>query len=460
MNEQFSRKDLITATLLSFKITTYDFEEIQGTNVTLYKFRPKLGVRVSKIRNLKDEFASVLGVPSVRIIAPMDDGCVGIEVPNKQREIIPVSDIFNSWTFQNTDMELPCAIGRTVTNEVFVADLAEMPHLLVAGATGQGKSVGLNVLIMSLLHKKSPDELKLVLIDPKKVELNLYDKLENSYLACPVITETEEAERKLEAICTLMDERYELLSSTGVRNIREYNALSIVEPMPYIVTVIDEYGDLILTADTKIERTICRIAQKARAVGIHMIIATQRPDTKIVTGNIKANFPTRIAFRTTTGIDSRVVIDQNGAEKLLGKGDMIFFEGNGTTRMQCAYASADDVVSTCNAINDKYAEYDNKEVIKEPEIEQVLHIVRLNEPIHPFTKVAALVVADQIDVTETFVKCNAHLDFLQARKAFHQLIQLGILEGVDSPAYVPRSGRHRVLMHNKEEIERLIDKFS
>lgn len=460
MNEQFSRKELINALLLSFQITYYDFQEVKGATVTLYKFRPKIGNRVAKIRNLKDELASALGVPSVRIIAPMDDGSVGIEVPNTEREVIPASDIFNSWIFQNTDAELPCAIGRTVTNEVFVADLAEMPHLLVAGATGQGKSVGLNVLIMSLLQKKSPDEMKLVLIDPKKVEFSLYSKLQNSYLACPVITETEEAERKLEAICRLMDERYELLSSAGVRNIKEYNALSIVEPMPYIVTIIDEYGDLIMTADTKIERTICRIAQKARAVGIHLIIATQRPDTKIVTGNIKANFPTRIAFRTTTGIDSRVVLDQVGAEKLSGKGDMIFFNGNGTTRMQCAYASVEDVVSTCEAIKVKYSDYKNNPVIKEPEVEKTIHIVRLTAPIHRFTKVAALVVADQTEVTETWVRCHTHMDFVEARRVFNQLIQLGILEGADSPNYVPRSGVHRVLMHNKDEISSLIAKYS
>lgn len=459
MNEQQNRNEIIKAVLLSFKITTYGFEEMRGATVTLYKFRPQIGVRISKIRNLKDELASALGVPSVRIIAPMEDGSVGIEVPNSERKIIPVDDIFNSLTFQNSDMELPVAIGRTVTNEVFVSDLAEMPHLLVAGATGQGKSVGLNVLIMSLLKKKSPEELKLVLIDPKKVELSIYSSLQSSYLACPVITETEEAERKLEAICTLMDERYELLSSVGVRNIKEYNALSIVEPIPYIVTIIDEYGDLIMTADTKIEKAICRIAQKARAVGIHMIIATQRPDTKIVTGNIKANFPARIAFRTTTGIDSRVVLDQVGAEKLSGKGDMIFFNANGTTRMQCAYASTEDVMTTCSAVKEKYAEYDNK-FFKEKETEPVLHIVRLSEPIHRFTKAVAMVVADQTEVTETFVRLKMVMDFMETRIVFNQLIQLGILEGADSPTYIPRSGRHHVLMHDKDEISRLIDKFS
>lgn len=358
MNEQqLSRKDLINATLLSFKITTYDFEEIQGAAVTLYKFRPQLGVRVSKIRGLKDELAAVLGVSSVRIIAPLADGSVGIEVPNKQKPILPMSEILCSTEYLTSDMALPLAIGRTVTNEIFMADLADMPHLLVAGATGQGKSVGLNVMLMSLLHKKTPEELKLVLIDPKQVELNVYSKLGSAYLASPVITEAEEAESVLESLCELMEERYDLISSAGKRNIKEYNALTIVEPMPYIVVVIDEYGDLIMQSGKPMERSICRLAQKARAVGIHLIISTQRPSATIVTGNIKANFPTRIAFRTTTGTDSRVILDQIGAEKLTGCGDMIYFAGAETTRVQCAYASIEEVSKSCEEIGESNADF-------------------------------------------------------------------------------------------------------
>ena len=459
MNE--NRKKLIKAVLLSFKITTYDFEEIRGTTVTLYKFRPQIGVRVSRIRSLKDELSSTLCVPSVRIIAPMEDGSVGIEVPNKDREVLQMSDILNSWEYQNTAMELPCAIGRTVTNEIFMADLAEMPHLLVAGATGQGKSVGLNVILMSLLHKKTPDELRLILIDPKKVELNLYSKIESSYLASPVITEPEDAEQKLEAVCDLMDERYELLSSVGVRNIKEYNALSIVEKLPYVVVVIDEYGDLVMTSGKQMERAICRIAQKARAVGIHMIISTQRPSATIVTGNIKANFPTRIAFRTTTGTDSRVILDQTGAERLTGKGDMIFFSGADTTRMQCAYVTLDEVNETCNDINKRYADHKSTTLLKEPEEQQVyVHEVRLTAPIHRFTKAAAFIVADQQAVSEAWVKVYAKLDFMDARRVFNQLIELGIVESCKSPHHVPNSQFRRVLMHNKDEISRLIDKFS
>ena len=357
MNEQLSRKDLINATLLSFKITTYDFEEIQGAAVTLYKFRPQLGVRVSKIRGLKDELAAVLGVSSVRIIAPLADGSVGIEVPNKQKPILPLKDILCSPEYLTSDMALPLAIGRTVTNDIFMADLADMPHLLVAGATGQGKSVGLNVMLMSLLHKKTPEELKLVLIDPKQVELSVYSKLGSAYLATPVITEADEAERVLQSLCELMEERYNLVSSAGKRNIKEYNAMTIVDPMPYIVVVIDEYGDLIMQSGKTMERSICRLAQKARAVGIHLIISTQRPSATIVTGNIKANFPTRIAFRTTTGTDSRVILDQIGAEKLTGCGDMIYFAGAETTRVQCAYASIEEVSKSCEEIGESNADF-------------------------------------------------------------------------------------------------------
>ena len=357
MSETLSRKDLINATLLSFKITTYDFEEIQGAAVTLYKFRPQLGVRISKIRGLKDELAAVLGVSSVRIIAPLADGSVGIEVPNKQKPILPLKDILCSPEYLTSDMTLPLAIGRTVTNDIFMADLAEMPHLLVAGATGQGKSVGLNVMLMSLLHKKTPEELKLVLIDPKQVELSVYSKLGSAYLAAPVITEADEAERVLQSLCELMEERYNLVSSAGKRNIKEYNAMSIVDPMPYIVVVIDEYGDLIMQSGKSTERSICRLAQKARAVGIHLIISTQRPSSTIITSNIKANFPARIAFRTTTGTDSRVILDQTGAEKLTGCGDMIYFAGAETTRVQCAYASIEEVSKSCEEIGESNADF-------------------------------------------------------------------------------------------------------
>lgn len=358
MNE--NRKELIKAVLLSFKIATYDFEEISGTTVTLYKFRPQIGVRVAKIRSLKDELAATLRVSSVRIIAPMEDGSVGIEVPNKDRVVLQMSDILNSSEYQNTDMELPLCIGRKVDGSVFMADLAEMPHLLVAGATGQGKSVCLNVILMSLLQKKTPDELKLVLIDPKKVELSAYESIARPYITRmeglpAIITETSHAQTMLDALCRLMDKRYSLLQEAGVRNIAEYNATS-AKKMEYYVIVIDEYGDLVMQAGHEMERIICRLAQKARAVGMHLIVSTQRPSATIVTGNIKANFPTRIAFRTTTGTDSRVILDRTGAEKLTGRGDMLYFSGAEITRAQCAYISTTDVYDTCYDIGAKFAD--------------------------------------------------------------------------------------------------------
>lgn len=451
----------ILQTLRSFGIKVEGISSHVGSTITLYKVTPSVGTRIAKIRNLKDEIAIALAVPAVRIIAPMQNGTVGIEVPNKQRALVHVSDIIGSSEFDKSDMKLPVAIGQTVTGDTFISDLADMPHLLVAGATGQGKSVCLNVILMSLLHKKTPDELRLVLIDPKKVELNPYSKIESSYLATPVVTEPEDAEHKLEAICDLMDERYELLSSVGVRNIKEYNAIPIVEKLPYIVVVIDEYGDLIMQSGKTMERAICRIAQKARAVGIHMIISTQRPSATIVTGNIEANFPTRIAFRTTTGTDSRVILDQTGAERLTGNGDMIFFCGADLTRIQCAYVGLDEIISACNDINERYADYHNTAILKEPESEQVyVHEVRLTAPIHRFTKAAAYIVADHNAVSEAWVRINAKLDFMDARRVFNQLIELGIIESCQSPYHVKGSQLRRVLMHNKDEISRLIDKFS
>lgn len=362
MNEHLSSQELIKAVLASFKIQTCDLEELSGTNVTLYQFRPQIGVRISKIRGIKDELAAALRVPSVRIIAPMYDGCVGIEIPNKQREIVPLSDILESQEYLTSDMALPLAIGRTVTNEIFMADLAEMPHLLVAGATGQGKSVGLNVMLMSLLHKKTPDELKLVLVDPKKVELSAYTSIARPYITQmmgmpPIITEAAHAQTMLDALCRLMEKRYTMLNELRARNIKEYNEVS-GKPMEYYVIVIDEYGDLVMDRQygRNIENYICRLAQKARAVGIHLIISTQRPSSTVITGNIKANFPTRIAFRTTTGFESRIIIDCAGAEKLTGRGDMLYFSGAEITRVQCAYVSTQEIIRRCNEIGNIHAD--------------------------------------------------------------------------------------------------------
>ena len=353
-------KERISKVLDSFKIGHSDFTVTAGPTVTLFEFYPQIGVRMSKISNLKNEFASALRTTGVRVIAPAPTGTVGIEVPNAERENVSMTEMLYSDEYMNTTMELPLCIGRKVDNSIFMVDLATMPHLLVAGATGMGKSVGLNVIITSLLRKKTPDELKLVLIDPKQVELSVYDAIERPYLAhlegySPICTTPEDAKATLEAVIRLMEDRYTMLKDKGVRNIQEYNAVA-ADKLPYYVVIIDEYGDLILQGSKEMEVAICRIAQKARAVGIHMIISTQRPDTKIVTGSIKANFPTRIAFRTTTGTDSRVILDRMGAERLTGKGDMLLFDGGETTRIQCAYVSTEEVMAMCSRMNDEFAD--------------------------------------------------------------------------------------------------------
>jgi S-DNA-T family DNA segregation ATPase FtsK/SpoIIIE len=335
----------------------------------------------------------------VRVIAPIPGrGTVGIEVPHKKKEILHLGEILGSDEFLTTDMTLPLAIGKTITGKTFIADLADMPHLLVAGATGQGKSVGLNVMLMSLLHKRTPDELRLVLIDPKKVELKPYEALGKAYLATPIITESAAADRTLSALCGIMDERYEKVGEKGRRNIAEYNASPGVEKMPYYVVVIDEYADLMMTSGREAEMAICRLAQKARAVGIHLIISTQRPSATIVTGNIKANFPTRIAFRCTTGTDSRVVLDQVGAEKLTGNGDMLYFAGAETTRVQCAYVSIEQVENRCKEIATGYEDYEGAKMPLKPEP------VKLTHPIKEWMLQWALCFAKDGQATEAFVK--------------------------------------------------------
>lgn len=349
----------IEQVLSIFKIGHGDIHVTQGPSVTLYEFKPEIGVRMSKVRNLKDEFTAALDASSVRVIAPIPEkGTIGIEVPNSERQIIDMMELLYSDEYMNTTMELPLVMGKKVDNSVFITDLATMPHLLVAGATGMGKSVGLNVIISSLLNKRTPDELKLVLIDPKQVELSVYDTIAKPYLAhlngmSPICTTPEEAQQTLDAVIRLMEKRYTMLKDAGVRNIQDYNRTA-EKRLPYYVVIIDEYGDLILQGTKEMENAICRIAQKARAVGIHMIISTQRPDTKIVTGNIKANFPTRIAFRTTTGTDSRVILDKTGAERLTGKGDMLFFSGGDFVRVQCAYMSTDDVNTMCMEMSEEW----------------------------------------------------------------------------------------------------------
>ena len=359
MDEQNANKDRIINTLRSFGIEISTIKATVGPTVTLYEITPEQGVRISKIRGLEDDIALSLSADGIRIIAPIPGkGTIGIEVPNKNPKIVSGQSVIGSKKFQESKFDLPIVLGKTITNEVFMFDLCKMPHVLVAGATGQGKSVGLNAIITSLLYKKHPAELKFVLVDPKKVEFSIYSVIENHFLANlpdggePIITDVTKVVQTLNSVCVEMDTRYDLLKMAHVRNVKEYNEKFInrrLNPekghkfMPYIVVVIDEFGDLIMTAGKEVELPIARIAQLARAVGIHMIIATQRPTTNIITGTIKANFPARIAFRVSAMMDSRTILDRPGANRLIGKGDMLFLQGADPVRVQCAFIDTPEV---------------------------------------------------------------------------------------------------------------------
>ena len=357
--EQRANKNRIIEVLGNFGVQIKTIRATVGPTITLYEIQPAEGVRISKIKNLEDDIALSLAALGIRIIAPIPGkGTIGIAVPNANPKIVSMESTLNSKKFQETKMELPIALGKTITNEVFMVDLAKIPHLLVAGATGQGKSVGLNAIITSLLYKKHPNELKLVLIDPKKVEFSVYSRITNKFMAAladedePIITDVTKVVRTLNSLCVLMDSRYDLLKKAGARNIKEYNQKYINhklrltdghEYMPYIVVIIDEFGDLIMTAGKEVELPIARIAQLARAVGIHMIIATQRPTTSIITGNIKANFPGRVAFKVTSAIDSKTILDRTGANQLIGRGDMLYLNGQEPVRVQCAFVDTPEI---------------------------------------------------------------------------------------------------------------------
>ncbi len=386
MAEQTANKNRIVDVLRTFGVEISSIKATVGPTITLYEITLAPGVRISKIRSLEDDIALSLSALGIRIIAPIPGkGTIGIEVPNAKPSIVSMESILNSRKFQESTMELPCAVGKTITNEVFMFDLAKAPHLLVAGATGQGKSVGLNAIITSLLYKKHPAELKIVLVDPKKVEFSIYNSLINHFLAKvpdddadPIITDVTKVVRTLNSLCKLMDTRYDLLKEVGARNIKEYNRKFIdrkIPPigghgyMPYIVVVIDEFGDLIMTAGKEIELPIARIAQLARAVGIHMVIATQRPTTTIITGNIKANFPARIAFKVSAGIDSKTILDRTGAQQLIGRGDMLYLGGAEPIRVQCAFVDTPEVERINNFIADQQS-YNMPFELPEPDTQE------------------------------------------------------------------------------------------
>jgi S-DNA-T family DNA segregation ATPase FtsK/SpoIIIE len=366
-----SNKNKIVETLAHYKIEISKIKATIGPTVTLYEIVPAPGVRISKIKNLEDDIALSLAALGIRIIAPIPGkGTIGIEVPNSKPDMVSMRSLIASEKFQNSDAELPIVMGKTITNETFTFDLAKMPHLLVAGATGQGKSVGLNAILVSLLYKKHPAQVKFVLVDPKKVELTLFNKIERHFLAKlpgeeePIITDTSKVVATLNSLCVEMDARYELLKNAQVRNIKEYNAKFIKRKLnpenghrylPYIVVLIDEFADLIMTAGKEVEHPIARIAQLARAIGIHLIVATQRPSVNVITGMIKANFPARIAFRVQSSIDSKTILDGSGANQLIGRGDMLMSTGSETIRLQCGFVDTPEVEDICNFIGNQRA---------------------------------------------------------------------------------------------------------
>ena len=364
-------KDRIVETLSNYKISIASIKATVGPTVTLYEIIPDAGIRISKIKNLEDDIALSLSALGIRIIAPIPGkGTIGIEVPNKKPTTVSMHSVISSEKFQQAEMELPLAIGKTISNETLVVDLVKMPHLLMAGATGQGKSVGLNAILTSLLYKKHPAEVKFVLVDPKKVELTLFNKIERHYLAKlpdseeAIITDNKKVIYTLNSLCIEMDNRYELLKNASCRTIVEYNKKfksRKLNPndghqfLPYIILVIDEFADLIMTAGKEVETPIARLAQLARAIGIHLIIATQRPSVNVITGVIKANFPARIAFRVTSKIDSRTILDSSGADQLIGRGDMLFNQGNEIIRLQCAFVDTDEIETLTDFIGSQKA---------------------------------------------------------------------------------------------------------
>jgi S-DNA-T family DNA segregation ATPase FtsK/SpoIIIE len=366
-----ANKDKIVETLKNYKIGIAEIKATVGPTITLYEIVPEAGIRISKIKNLEDDIALSLSALGIRIIAPIPGkGTIGIEVPNKKSTIVSMYSVISSKRFQESTMELPIALGKTISNETFVVDLATMPHLLMAGATGQGKSVGLNAVLTSLLYKKHPAEVKFILVDPKKVELTLFNKIERHYLAKipdvedAIITDTTKVVHTLNSLCIEMDNRYDLLKAAMVRNIKEYNTKFKARKLnpndghqflPYIVLVIDEFADLIMTAGKEVETPIARLAQLARAIGIHLIVATQRPSVNVITGIIKANFPARIAFRVTSKIDSRTILDASGADQLIGRGDLLFTAGNNLNRIQCAFVDTPEIEKITDFIGSQKA---------------------------------------------------------------------------------------------------------
>ncbi len=447
MEEQNTNKNKIISVLRNFGVEISSIKATVGPTITLYEVTPASGVRISKIRSLEDDIALSLRALGIRIIAPIPGkGTIGIEVPNEKPNIVSMESILNSKKFQETTMELPCAVGKTITNEVFMFDLAKIPHLLVAGATGQGKSVGLNAILTSLLYKKHPAEMKIVLVDPKKVEFSIYSPIVNHFLAQipndndeeAIITDVTKVVKTLNSLCKEMDTRYDLLKMAGARNVKEYNKKFIdrkLNPekghhyMPYIVVVVDEYGDLIMTAGKEIELPIARIAQLARAVGIHMIIATQRPTTNIITGTIKANFPGRIAFKTSASIDSKTILDRTGANQLIGRGDMLFTQGNEPVRVQCAFVDTPEV-ERINEFIGKQQSYGCPFELPEPDVAEAdaggAADVDMQQLDPMFAEAARLIVMSQSGST-SLIQRKFAIGYNRAGRLMDQLERAGVV---------------------------------
>ena len=464
-------KDQIVKTLFDYKIEITKIRATIGPTVTLYEIVPAPGIRISKIKNLEDDIALSLSALGIRIIAPIPGkGTIGIEVPNKNKQIVSLREVINSEKFNNAKMDLPIAIGKTISNEVFVADLAKMPHLLIAGATGQGKSVGINTILVSLLYKKHPSQIKFVMIDPKKVELFPYSKLYNHFLAYlpgqdePIITDTQKVVHTLNSLIIEMDERYNLLKKAHARNIKEYNQKFVnrrLNPlnghkyMPFIILVIDEFADLIMTAGKEIELPIGRLAQLSRAVGIHLIIATQRPSVNIITGVIKANFPARIAFKVTSKVDSRVIMDEGGAERLIGRGDMLLkYGGSDLVRLQCAFVDTPEIERVMDHIHDQKGfpipfflpEYSNDEEmsgtggLKPSDLDEL------------FEDAARLIVMNQVGST-SMIQRKLKLGYNRAGRIMDQLEAFGIVGASEG------SKAREVYIHDEVSLMKHIDQI-
>jgi DNA segregation ATPase FtsK/SpoIIIE, S-DNA-T family len=460
-------KDKIVATLVNFKIGIQSIKATIGPTVTLYEIVPDAGIKISRIKNLEDDIALSLSALGIRIIAPIPGkGTIGIEVPNKNREMVTIRSMFSTPAFAKTDKELPIALGKTISNEGMIIDLAKMPHLLVAGATGQGKSVGLNVILTSLLYKRHPSQLKFVLVDPKKVEMSLFSKLERHYLAKlpnseeAIITDTRKVVHTLNSLCIEMENRYEILKDAGARNLKEYNTKFVARKLnpkeghrflPYIVLVIDELADLMMTAGKEVETPIARLAQLARAIGIHLVVATQRPSVNVITGVIKANFPARLSFRVTSKVDSRTILDTGGADQLVGQGDMLFSSGSDIIRLQCPFVDTPEIEKICDFIGSQRG-YDTAYMLPEYEgdDEGGASDVDLSDRDALFEEAAKLIVMHQQGST-SLIQRKLKLGYNRAGRLIDQLEAAGIVGPFEG------SKAREVLIKDELSLEQLLN---